>query len=125
MKLSVLGLCVLLAGSTAFAASAPQAAAPKSQTQKATTEKAKMAWASGSIEKYDAATKTLTLKHDGKETNFVVIDSAHVMKGKEMLSPSALSAGQHAKVEYTVAGATKEAHVIELSEGKKATPKKG
>jgi hypothetical protein len=82
-----------------------------------------MAWASGSIEKYDAATKTLTLKHDGKETNFVLADSTHVMKGKEMLSPSALMSGQHAKVEYTVAGANKEARVIEVSEAKAAATK--
>ncbi len=124
MKLSVLGMCVLLAGSMAFAAPAPQAATPKSPTQKAAAEKPKMMWASGSIEKYDAASKLLTLKHDGKETSFLVIDQTHVMKGKEMLSPSALTSGRHAKIEYALAGANKEAHVIELSDGKAAPAKK-
>jgi hypothetical protein len=117
MKLSILGMCVLLAGGAAFAAPAPQAAPAKS-LNKAASEKPKMLWASGSIEKYDTASKMLTLKHDGKETSFLVIDQTHVMKGKEMLSPSALSTGQHAKIEYAVAGANKEAHVIELSEAK-------
>jgi hypothetical protein len=83
-----------------------------------------MMWASGSIEKYDAATKTLTLKEGGKDVNFVLGDQTHVMKGKEMLTPSALMSGQHAKVEYAVAGANKEAHVIEVSEGKAAPAKK-
>ncbi len=125
MKLSILGLCLCLAGATAMAAPAAQATAPKSQTHKtATADKAKMQWASGSIEKYDAASKTLTVKHDGKETTFLVVDQVHVMKGKEMLSPSALTSGQHVKVEYTMAGANKEAHVIELSEAKTAPAKK-
>jgi hypothetical protein len=122
MRLSILGMCVLLAGSTAFAA--PQAAAPKSQMQKASTDKAKMMWASGSIEKYDAATKTLTVKEGAKDVTFVLTDQTHVMKGKEMLSPSALASGQHAKIEYAVAGANKEAHVIEVSEAKTAAAKK-
>ena len=122
MRLSILGMCVVLAGGTAFAA--PQAAAPKSHMQKASTDKAKMMWASGSIEKYDAATKTLTVKEGGKDVTFLLIDQTHVMKGKETLTPTALASGQHAKIEYAVAGANKEAHVIELSEGKAAPAKK-
>jgi Cu/Ag efflux protein CusF len=119
MKLSILGICVLLAGATAFAAPAQKAATAKSASSTApASAKAKMMWASGSIEKYDAASKMLTLKHDGKETTFLVGDQTHVMKGKETLSASALMTGQHAKVEYTVAGANKEAHVIELTEAK-------
>jgi hypothetical protein len=125
MKLSILGMCVMLAGATAMAAPASQATAPKSQTQKAAAaEKTKMLWASGSIEKYDTATKTLTIKHDGKETNFLIVDQTHVMKGKAMLSPSALAAGQNAKIEYAVSGANKEAHVIELTDAKPAATKK-
>jgi phage baseplate assembly protein gpV len=125
MKLSILGLCLCLAAATAMAAPASQATSAKAQTHKAAaTDKAKMTWASGSIEKYDAATKMLTIKSGGKETSFVVTDQVHVMKGKEMLTPSALTAGQHAKVEYSVSGANKEAHVIELSEAKAAPAKK-
>ena len=123
MRLSVLTACVLFAGATAMAAPAVQTAKPAGA--KATAmEKPKMLWASGSIEKFDAATKTLTLKEGGKDVIFMVIDATHVMKGKESLTPAALASGQHAKVEYAMAGMNREAHVIELAAAKAAPAKK-
>jgi phage baseplate assembly protein gpV len=118
MKLSILGICVLLAGAPAMAA--PQTAAKPQPHKTAAAEKPKLQWASGSIEKYDAAAKTLTVKHDGKETTFVLTDQTHVMKGKQTLNASELSSGQHARVEYAMSGANREAHVIELSDVKTA-----
>jgi hypothetical protein len=125
MKLSILGMCVLLAGAPAMAAAQTTAKSQPHKAHKAAaTEKAKLQWASGSIEKYDAATKMLTVKHDGKESMFLVTDQTHVTQGKAMLSPSAITSGQHARIEYAMSGANKEAHVIELSAAKAAPAKK-
>jgi hypothetical protein len=124
MKVSILALSVLFVAATAFAAPAPQATATKAPAHKAAaSEKPKLLWASGTIEKYDAASKTLTVKHEGKESTFVVEDTTHVMRGKEALTASALENGQNAKIEYAMNGSNKTARVIELTPAKAAAAK--
>ena len=71
----------------------------------------------GVIEKYDAGTKTLTIKHDNKQTTFVVKDTAQIMNGKSKADVSALSAstGHNVKVEYVLDGGTRTADKIEVA----------
>ena len=121
MKTSVLAASILLIGATAMAA-------PAVQTKKAPAAKpaaaAKMttSHATGKVEKYDAATKTLTIKHDGKDLMFTVADTATVMKGKEKADLSTAT-GMEARVEYMVSGSTKTADKIELTAAKAAPAK--
>lgn len=121
MKTSVLAATMLLIGATAMAA--PAAQTTKAPAKPAATH-AKMtaAHTSGTVEKYDAATRTLTVKHDGKELQFVVADTASVMKGKDK-ADLATATGMEAKIEYKVSGATKTADKIELSAAKTAAAK--
>jgi phage baseplate assembly protein gpV len=65
---------------------------------------------SGTITKYDAATRTLTLRHDkNKETEFQINDQSAVMKGKSKADASSLaaSAGQSATIEYVMDGSNR------------------
>lgn len=66
--------------------------------------------------------RTLTIKHDGKEMQFVVADTANVMKGKDK-ADLVSATGMEAKVEYMVSGSTKTADKVELSAAKGAAPK--
>ena len=121
MKTSVIAASILLIGATAFAA--PAAQTKKAPAAKpAATAKMTMSHATGVVEKYDAATKTLTIKHDGKEQMFTVADTASVMKGKEK-ADLATATGMEAKIEYMTSGTTKTADKIELSAAKTATAK--
>ena len=101
-KLLVLA-CTLAIGTAAYAAPAKAAA--------------KTAHFSGTIQKYDAGTKDLTVKHDGKDTTFHVGDAAQVMKGKEKADPSSLAAstGQTVKIDYVMNGPTRLAEKIEVT----------
>ena len=62
---------------------------------------------SGIIEKYDAATKTLTVKRGDKQGVFVINDTSEVLQGKTKADPSALTAGQKVDVEFVLDGSTK------------------
>jgi hypothetical protein len=62
---------------------------------------------SGIIEKYDAATKTLTVKRGDKQGEFVINEKSEVLQGKTKADPSALTAGQKVDVEFVLDGATK------------------
>lgn len=102
-KLFVL-ICSLAIGTAAFAA-------PAKNTHV-------VAHMSGTVEKYDAASKTLTVKHDGaKETTFEVTDTSAVMKGKSKADVSSLttSTGQGVKVAYVMQGSTRVAERIDVS----------
>ena len=72
---------------------------------------------SGTIENYDTSTRTLTVKHDGKDSTFQINDKSEVMKGKSKADASALaaSAGQTVKVEYMMDGSTKVAEKIDVA----------
>jgi hypothetical protein len=103
MKKLLILICTLAIGTAAFAAKAT--GAPPS------------AHFTGTIEKYDPATKVLTVKHDGKDTVFQINDKSQVMNGKSKADPSALAAstGQSVKVEYMMDGSTKVAEKIDVT----------
>lgn len=125
MRTSLLAACVLLVGATAMAAPVQTAKpAAKPAPAKAAPAAPKAAHASGTVEKFDAATKTLTVKHEGKEMHFVVADSTSLMRGKDKIDAAALatSTGSIAKIEYMVSGTTMTADKIELSAAMAAKP---
>ena len=70
---------------------------------------------SGIIEKYDAATKTLTIKRNDKQGEFVITDTAEVTQGKTKADVSALAAGQKVEVEFVMDGARKVAQKVKVS----------
>ena len=70
---------------------------------------------SGVIEKYDAATKTLTVKRKDKQGEFIIADSAEVVQNKAKADASALIAGQKVEVEFVMDGPKKMAQKIKVS----------
>ena len=62
---------------------------------------------SGIIEKYDAATKTLTIKRGDKQGEFVITDTSEVSQGKTKADPSAFTVGQKVDVEFVLDGPKK------------------
>lgn len=76
----------------------------------------------GTIEKYDASSRTLTVKHDGKkETTFQLTNSAQVVSGKAKTDAASLSAstGQAVKVDYVMEGANRMAEKVDVAAKKK------
>jgi hypothetical protein len=102
MKNLLVLACTLAIGTAAFAAPA------KSPTK---------AHFTGTIGSYDATGKTLTVKHDGKDTTFVLGDQALIMKGAQKADASSLAAstGQSVKVEYVMNGASRVADKVEVA----------
>jgi hypothetical protein len=70
---------------------------------------------SGIVEKYDAATKTLTVKRKDKQGEFVITDTTEVLQGKTKADASALEAGRKVDVEFVMDGATKLAVKAKVS----------
>lgn len=70
---------------------------------------------SGVIEKYDAATKTLTVKRKDKQGEFVITDTTEVVQNKTKADTSALAAGQKVDVEFVMDGAKKLAVKAKVS----------
>ena len=63
---------------------------------------------SGVVEKYDSATKTLTVKRkDNKQGDFVFKDTSEVLDGKAKADASALGVGRKVEVEFFMDGAKK------------------
>ena len=62
---------------------------------------------SGIVEKYDAATNTLTIKKKDKTGEFVITDTSEVLQGKTKADASAYAAGQKVDVEFVMDGAKK------------------
>ena len=105
MKKLLILVCTLAVSAAAFAA-------PAKSTHTAA------AHMSGTISNYDAATRTLTLRHDkNKETTFQINDQSAVMKGKSKADASSLatSAGQSAKVEYVMDGSNRIAEKVDVA----------
>lgn len=69
----------------------------------------------GTVETYDASTRTLTIRHSGKDSTFKLGDQAQVIAGKSKTDASVLSAGKSVKVEYSMSGATKLIDKVEVS----------
>ena len=108
MKKALILICSLAVSAAAYAA-----------PPKATHVTAHM---SGTVEKYDASSKTLTVKHDGKkETTFQLTDSAQVMSGKTKTDAASLasSTGQTVKVDYVMEGANRMAEKVDVAAKKK------
>jgi Cu/Ag efflux protein CusF len=98
MKKLLLIVCALAIATASFAASG----------------KVKSSY-SGIIEKYDAATKTLTVKHGDKQGEFMITDSSEVLQNKVKANTSALTAGQKVEVEFVLDGSKKMAQKVKVS----------
>jgi hypothetical protein len=99
MKKIVMLVCALAVAASAFAGQGKQIKANYS----------------GIVEKYDAATKTLTIKKKDKQGEFVVTDASAVELNKTKSDVSAIAAGQKVDVEFVMDGAKKIAQKVKLS----------
>lgn len=83
------------------------------------------AWASGQIERFDAASRTVIVKQGTHEMTFVLAPDVHLRQGRTAFQPDDLArdVGRHVKVRYTLNAGTKLADRIELS-GRAAAPPK-
>ena len=70
---------------------------------------------SGIVEKYDAATKTVTIKKKDKQGEFVITDTSEVLKDKTKADASAIAAGQKADVEFWLEGSKKLIKKLKVS----------
>jgi hypothetical protein len=99
MKKIVMLVCALAVAASAFAGQGKQIKANYS----------------GIVEKYDVATKTLTIKKKDKQGEFVVTDASAVELNKAKSDVSAIAAGQKVDVEFVMDGAKKIAQKVKLS----------
>ena len=111
MKKLLILACTLAIGTAAFAAPA---------------KKPTIAHLAGTVDKYDSATRTLSVKHAGKDTTFQLNDQSQVMNGKQKADASALSAstGQAVTVAYVMDGATRIAEKVDVAARHAAMAKK-
>lgn len=72
---------------------------------------------SGVVEKYDAASKTLTIKKGDKQGEFVITDTSEVTKDKAKADATAIAAGQKAEVEFWLEGSQKMVKKLKVSGG--------
>ena len=70
---------------------------------------------SGIVDKYDAATKTLTVKKGDKQGDFVITDTSEVLQGKTKADASALTPGRKVDVEFVLDGSKKMVQKIKVS----------
>ena len=70
---------------------------------------------SGIIDKYDAATKTLTIKKKDRQGEFVITDASEVLNNKAKADASAIAAGQKADVEFWLEGSKKVVKKLKLT----------
>jgi len=76
---------------------------------------------SGVVEKYDAATKTLTVQKKDKHGEFVIVDSSEVLDGGKKADASALAVGRKVDVDFVMDGAKKVVQQVKV--GPAATTK--
>jgi hypothetical protein len=62
---------------------------------------------SGTIDSYDAATKTLTVNQKDRKGVFLITDTSEVLQDKTKADPSVFAAGQKVELEFVMDGATK------------------
>jgi hypothetical protein len=86
-------------------------------TSFAAPPKATEAWASGQLERYDPAAKSVVVKQGAHEMTFALKSDAHLVQGKKTLQASDLTSdvGHYVKVRYTMDGSTKLADRIEVA----------
>ena len=70
---------------------------------------------SGTIDSYDAATKTLTVNQKDRKGVFVITDTSEVLQGQTKADTSALVAGQKVDLEFVMDGATKLVQKVKVS----------
>ena len=70
---------------------------------------------SGVVEKYDAATKTLTIKKKDRQGEFIITDTSEVTNNKAKADASAIAVGQKADVEFWLDGSKKIVKKLKLS----------
>ena len=75
----------------------------------------------GVVEKYDAATKTLTIKKGDKQGEFVLTDTSEVTKDKAKADAAAITVGQKAEVEFWLEGPKKVVKKLKVSGGSATT----
>lgn len=69
----------------------------------------------GVVEKYDAASKTITIKKGDKQGEFVLTDTSEVTKDKAKADASAIAAGQKAEVTFWLDGSKKVVTKLKVS----------
>jgi hypothetical protein len=69
----------------------------------------------GTIDSYDATTKTLTVNQGERKGVFIITDTSEVLSGKTKADPSALVAGQKVDLEFVMDGATKLVQKVNVS----------
>jgi hypothetical protein len=62
---------------------------------------------SGTIDSYDAATKTLTVNQKDRKGVFLITDTSEVLQNKTKADPSVFVAGEKVELEFVMDGATK------------------
>jgi hypothetical protein len=70
---------------------------------------------SGVVEKYDAATKTLTVNRKDKQGEFVINDASEVVDGNAKADASALSVGRKVDIDFVMDGPTKIIQKVKVS----------
>jgi hypothetical protein len=73
----------------------------------------------GTIDSYDASTKTLTVNQKDRKGVFLITDTSVVSKNKAKADPSAFVAGQKVDLEFVMDGASKLVQKINVSDAKK------
>lgn len=120
MRTSIVAAGLLFAGVIA-AAPLSAAAAQKSKPAAAHAPKVVSASATGTIEKFDAATHALVIKHEGKEQSYVVADGVTVKNGSKAgtVQDLSTSVGHHVKVEYAMNNGARTVSQVEISSAAK------
>jgi len=70
---------------------------------------------SGIVDKYDAATRTLTIKKKDKQGEFVIVDTSEIELNKAKADAAAFAAGQKVSVEFVMDGSKKVAQKVKLT----------
>jgi len=69
----------------------------------------------GIVEKYDASTRTLTVKRKDKQGEFVISDTSEVLDGGKKADASALSVGRKVDLDFVMDGSKKIIQKVKVS----------
>ncbi|HWI20596.1 MAG TPA: hypothetical protein VNT81_22730 [Vicinamibacterales bacterium] len=70
---------------------------------------------SGIVDKYDAATKTLTIKRKDKQGEFVITDASEILNNNAKADAAAIAVGQKAEVKFWLEGSKKIVQKLKVS----------
>ena len=71
---------------------------------------------SGTIDSYDATTKTLTVNQKDRKGVFIITDTSEVLKDKTKADATAFVAGSKVELEFVMDGATRLVQKINVKE---------